>query len=344
MTQYHKNRSSMQLLLLMLLFTFSTNNSLLAQYKPDILGSEFLYKQFKMPNDYEGEVISTLIKRIPSDSTSHQAILYIHGFNDYFFQVEMANRFDSAGYHFYAVDLRKYGRSILPHQYLFNVRNLSEYFADIDSALYTIKKEGHNSIYLMGHSTGGLIAATYADAAAQQNQLGFEKILLNSPFLEINQSWFKKSVLIPLVSIWAKWFPNTLINQGTSTAYAESLLKTHQGEWEFSTDWKMNQSPAVTSSWIRAIHTAQKRIHRGLSIPIPILVLHSDKTIDGNLWSPAFQTGDAVLNVNDIAKYAPLLGPLVTDLPIANGVHDLILSSPEVRGKAYQSFFQFLTP
>ena len=42
---------------------------------------------------------------------SKASVLYIHGFNDYFFQRELAQKMDSAGYSFYAIDLHKYGRS-----------------------------------------------------------------------------------------------------------------------------------------------------------------------------------------------------------------------------------------
>ena len=45
-------------------------------------------------------------------------------------------------YHFYALDLRKYGRSILQNHKANNVRDLSEYYEDIDSALAIIREEG----------------------------------------------------------------------------------------------------------------------------------------------------------------------------------------------------------
>ncbi len=127
-----------------------------AQYVPDELGKSFLKRTIQMPDDYEGKVVCTLIKRQNPKPTG-RAILYVHGYNDYFFQVEMANRFTQAGYNFYAVDLRKYGRSLLKGQFPTNARNLNEYFADIDSSISLIKGEGNKQIFLIGHSTGGLI-------------------------------------------------------------------------------------------------------------------------------------------------------------------------------------------
>ena len=44
------------------------------------------------------------------------AVLHVHGFADYFFQTEYAEWWLERGYDFYALDLRKYGRSLRPHQ------------------------------------------------------------------------------------------------------------------------------------------------------------------------------------------------------------------------------------
>ena len=309
------------------------------QYSPDILGPAYQKHTFAMPDDYEGSVISTLIKRTPTH-TSDKGILYVHGFNDYFFQDEMATRFDSAGFDFYAVDLRKYGRSLLPNQYPFNVRSLDEYFADIDSAICIMKQEGCKEIILMGHSTGGLISALYAQKNRQNLQIN--ALILNSPFLDMNQSWFKEKILIPIASFLGRWFPNAKLPQGLSPGYAYSLLKEYHGEWYFNTDWKMIQSPALTLGWVRAIHLGHNLVHKGLNIPVPVLVLHSDKSIEGDEWREDFNRGDAVLDVKDIEKYGKTLGDNVSLITIEDGLHDLVLSSLPVRNKTYAEIFAFL--
>ncbi|MFQ9503751.1 MAG: alpha/beta hydrolase [Alistipes indistinctus] len=66
-----------------------------------------------MPDDYEGKVIATLL-RADSTAPSGRAVLYLHGYIDYFFQTHMAERFAGEGWNFYALDLRKYGRSSCP--------------------------------------------------------------------------------------------------------------------------------------------------------------------------------------------------------------------------------------
>ena len=78
----------------------------------DILGKGFRNKRIKLNDDKDGEQYATLVYR-KSEQQSTKAILYVHGFIDYFFQTELADNFNKWGYNFYAVDLRKYGRSLL---------------------------------------------------------------------------------------------------------------------------------------------------------------------------------------------------------------------------------------
>lgn len=324
---------------LLLSFAFWTSGQVKAQYVQDELGGKFVKQTIAMPDDYEGKVICTLIKS-PSDIPTKKAVLYIHGFNDYFFQKDMAAKFDSAGYNFYALDLRKYGRSYMPNQVRFNVRNLNEYFPDIDTALTIIHKEGNQDVYLMGHSTGGLITSLYADARRDNEPI--KGLLLNSPFLDQNQSWFKEKVLIPIVSFLARFFPDATIPQGISTEYGESLNSKYKGEWDYDTNKKLMQSPPLTFSWLGAIYKGQKKIHKGLNLPVPVLVLHSDKSAyDPKDWK-TYTNADAVLDVNDIAKYGKKLGKEANVRTIPNGLHDLVLSNRASRDSTYRAFFNFL--
>ena len=155
-------------------------------YEDDILKEGFQRLVIPLQEDYEGKVIATLVRRL-SASGSGRAVLYIHGFNDYFFQQEMACRFNEQGYHFYALDLRKYGRSWLPHQKFNDIRELRSYFEEISLALEIIRKEGSHTTFLLGHSTGGLIVTLYAKEHG--DSFLFDGIILNSPFFDFNKGW-----------------------------------------------------------------------------------------------------------------------------------------------------------
>ena len=98
--------------------------------------------------------------------------MYVHGYNDYFFNRELAVKSDSAGYAFFAIDLHNYGRSLRKSEKAFQTREISEYFPELDSAMeiaqrltIPLKDSTQKDIpeFLIGHSTGGLIVPLYAE-------------------------------------------------------------------------------------------------------------------------------------------------------------------------------------
>lgn len=308
-------------------------------WHPDILeGYEARYVD--QGEAFDGPCRSTIIRKLTQKS-SDRAFLYVHGFNDYFFQSEMGARFVDSGYNFYAVDLRRYGRSREPWQYPFNIRNQEEYFADIDSAIAQIRKDGNTDITLGGHSTGGLTVSLYG--ALRGADVPVDRIVTDSPFLEWNFSSFMRNIAIPVVGFFGQIFKNAKITQGHCDGYSYSLLKEYYGEWEYDTDWKMVYSPPVTASWINAINSAQSKLmkKRG-DITVPILVMHSSRKIEGCGYTPEFQTGDAVLDPEMIKKRGEKLGHTREVCAIDSGLHDLILSHKEARDAAYDSIFSFI--
>lgn len=308
-------------------------------YLPDVLGDGFNKLTLSFADDYEGAIIATLIRR-DSKTKTNKAILYIHGFNDYFFQEEMAKEFNQHDYNFYALDLRKYGRSYLSHQKLNNVRSLLEYDEEIGAALQIIKSENNGQVILMGHSTGGLIVTNYA--GNHLNSDLFHGIICNSPFYQFNLNILERKIGVPLLSLLSRYFPNKLISSRFSKLYGYSLHKSKHGEWNYSLTWKPYDIPKVNLSFINAIYNAQKKIQNKLVIDVPLLVMYSNKSINENHWSDKFKEGDAVLNVNHIQKYARKIRGNVTSFEIENGIHDLILSKKRVREKVFEKMFEWI--
>ncbi|MDR2065623.1 MAG: alpha/beta hydrolase [Prevotellaceae bacterium] len=308
-------------------------------FKPDILGGKFEQATISMLSDYEGDVVCTIV-RAKANKTVNKAALYIHGFNDYFFQSEMADQFNNNGYNFYAIDLRKFGRSLLPHQYLCNTRKIEEYYADIDTAISIILKEKNNFILLCGHSTGGLVASLYAHEGKKRNTLN--ALWLNSPFFDINMGLILKRIGVPLISGIGSISPNISIATGNSQLYGESLHVNYRGEWDYNLNWKMLKSPKMNFGWIHAIYYSQHKLRKGLKIACPVLVMHSDKSIKADKWNDNINRADIVLNIKDIIHHAPKLGDNVTIQSIKDGKHDLILSVKNVREKVYYNLFKWL--
>lgn len=309
------------------------------EYRPDILGDDFEQAPLDLPNDYEGQVVATLIRKKAAEPTQ-KAVLYIHGFIDYFFQTEMAEQFNQHGFDFYALDLRKYGRSYLPRQKYYNVHSLSEYDAEITEALKIIGQEGHDAVLLCGHSTGGLTTTLYA--AHHPKHPLIKALWLNSPFYDFNMSALEKKFAIPKMSALGKRFPNMLFPSRLNKWYVPSLHADHHGEWRFNLEWKKPRYPLVRLSFVHAIHEAQKEIHQGVRLDIPALLMYSHQTTYPRKFNRDAQTSDVILNVTHMVKYGKKINGDVTLCEIQNGLHDLVLSEKPVREKVYVELFSWL--
>lgn len=303
----------------------------------DVLGNGFMSMEINHPDDYEGKVKSVLVSR-SAKQVSHKAVLYVHGYIDYFFQTELADHFNKWGFNFYAVDLRKYGRSLMPHQKPNFARNMQEYFPDLDTAIAQIKKDGNTEMILMGHSTGGLLTSLYLD---KHNPDGYIKaLLLNSPFFDLNIPSALRSVL-PLPMWLGKKFENLSMDFLTQH-YPKSLHKDYKGVWDFNIKWKPIVNFPFYFTWMRAIRLAQIRLHKGLDINVPVLVMHSDKSYKGRKWNDIIKEQDAVLDVVHIAKYADVIGKDVKKVEVVGAVHDMVLSKPDVRKKVYEEMYNWM--
>lgn len=308
-------------------------------YQSDILGPDYQQCTLNFADDALGPVLATLVRKKATNTTT-KAVLYIHGFIDYFFQTEMAEQFNQHGYDFYALDLRKYGRSYRAGQTYYDVRDLNEYETEISAALEIIANEGHDAVVLAGHSTGGLITTLYAAHHPEHPLL--KALWNNSPFYDFNMNPLKKKLLLPKVSALGKRLPKMKIPSELNRWYCKSLHKNYYGEWDFDLTWKPISYPMVYLSFIHAIYEAQKEIHAGPSLAIPALIMHSHQSKNPRRWGQDAQTSDIILSVKDIKKYANKLQGDVNVMTINQGLHDLVLSAPNVRREVYQQLFAWL--
>ncbi len=294
----------------------------------DVLGAPYVRRRITLPPDEEGEVEATLVS-LRAPVPTRRAVLYLHGYVDYFFQTHLAEFFTGHGYDFYALDLRKHGRSLLPHQTPNFCLDIAEYYAEIDAALAIIRDEdGHDTVLLNGHSTGGLIAALYADRVRGRGLI--QALFLNSPFLEFNEPWIMRRGFAPIVRLIGRLSPHAGIGQQLGTLYGTTIHADHAGEWSYDLRWKPLNGFKIEAGWVRAIAHAHRQAQRGLAIDVPVLVATSARSYKGKL-SDAAHRADTVLNVAHMVQYGPGLARDVTVMQFDGGLHDLTLSAPAVR-------------
>lgn len=272
---------------------------------------------------------------------SQKAILYIHGFNDYFFNEAFAEQFLDHGYSFYAIDLHNYGRNLNANSQPFYFENINEFDDEITSAIDFIKKQGATNITLYGYSQGGLIASLYTNKFKNVNQL-----ILDSAFFDFAFSSFLETYILPVVSFIGEYFPTFKIDSSSPNIFGQTLHKDFNGEWDFDLKKKYTITNApIYLGWIHAIYKAQQQLQQGLDLQIPVLSLYSDKSHTEKENVAFHHISDLVLDVKDIQNYSKKLNKdeqLTTLAVIPNGMHGVTFSKIEVRTKAYETIFKWL--
>jgi alpha-beta hydrolase superfamily lysophospholipase len=306
----------------------------------DVLGPEYEAIELPMGHDAEGEVVATLVRR-RGERPRRRAVLYVHGFVDYFFQTHLADFYVERGFDFYALDLRKYGRSLRPHQTPNYVESLTEYFPEIDAAVRIVRDaDGHRTVLLNGHSTGGLVAALWADRVRGRGLV--DGLFLNSPFLDINEPLPLRKLGAGLARALRARFPKAKLPAGVSELYPRSIHADHGGEWDFDLEWKPLEGFPVRAAWLAAVRRGQLRVHRGLDIDVPVLVMTSARSVRPKPGAADLSAADAVLDVEHMARWAPRLGRHVTLVRIDGGLHDLVLSAKPARDQVFTELARWM--
>jgi alpha-beta hydrolase superfamily lysophospholipase len=282
------------------------------------------------------ELVATLVRR-DAPPASRRALLYVHGWNDYFFQTHLADAFAALGYDFYALDLRRYGRSLRRGHLSGFVADLDEYDLELDAAADLIA-EDHDELVLMGHSTGGLITALWA----ARHPARVAALVLNSPWLDLQGSALVRTLGTPVIDALGARSPTAVLRLPDLGFYNRVLHASHGGEWDYDLELKTSPSPPVRVGWLRAILQGQRRVAAGLHLPMPVLVLASTRTLFSRRWSEDLRVVDTVLDVEQIAARAVRLGRHVTVVRVEEGLHDLLLSAEPVRRQVLEEIARFL--
>ncbi|MDD7465592.1 MAG: alpha/beta hydrolase [Actinomycetaceae bacterium] len=338
-------------------------------WQPDVLGSGFESVHVQLHPDAEGPVVTTVIRHQPAaDLQAHTplsaawrpqkefAFLAIHGWNDYFYQRELARYISALGGHFYALDLRKYGRSHLEGQSWGYISDLSEYDAELHAALDIIFSEHGSNIplFLYGHSTGGLTATLWA----HRHPGVLAGLILNSPWLELQGSIATRLAGQGAIDALARLSPSTILPIPDSGFYHRTLTGNHLDThnlpadaesdpffttgWEPNEHWRGTKNFAVRAGWFNAILAGHRQVAEGLDIDTPILVLTSAHSVSSDEWSDELLAADSVLTVENIWRRLPFLGRKITLVKLEGAIHDVLFSRADVRKAGLREIARFL--
>ena len=360
-------------------------------WRQDILGTDYESRTIPLMDDDAGPVVATLVRyrghapsardsspaaptlspapalsptdahSTPSETTPQSprfVLLYIHGRNDYFFQRELAEDIAGCGGAFYALDLRRYGRSLRPGQRMGFVSNLSLYDEDIAEALDLIREDYPDlPLVLMGHSTGGLLATLWAN----RHPGALDGLILNSAWLEMQTMASMRSAVAPILEriasrnpMWAVPGGDGPDHYGRSLREGWNALATPLPDsvaiypddpavkgWSYALEWKRPGSYPAYAAWLEAILDGHENVANSVHLDIPVLSMMSTSSYFGEEFSEAVFSSDVVLDREVILERSARLGPLVT-MASFPGKHDLLLSDPQVRAEVYETMNRWI--
>jgi alpha-beta hydrolase superfamily lysophospholipase len=305
--------------------------------------------------DGEGDLVATLVRRGEPDPSAARAVLVVHGFTDYFFNTELADHFAGRGFAFYALDQHKCGRSWREGQTPHFTTDFARYDTELERALDVIAADfgtdaGHAapapSVLIYGHSTGGLIVPLWLDRVRRRGQTASRRItglVLNSPWLDLQgPAILRAAPTRAAIGAISRVRKKRVLRPATEGGYGATLHKEYGGEFEYNLQWKPIGGFPVTFGWLHAVRRAQIRLHRGLDVGVPNLILRSDRSVREVNDPDVIQRGDAVLDVKQIARWAGCIGNHTTIVPIVDAKHDVFLSVAESRQAAYRELDRWL--
>lgn len=342
------------------------------EWGPDLLGPEFRSLVLPLPEGERATLVRhvpesappvdvpplidreswlPLVDAMPKDMLDDVAVLFLHGWSDYFFHAHVARFWARLGARFYALDLRGYGRNLNPERVERTnqakggddtnlqrpgfITDLSDYDAELEAALDVIAHESPGRrIVISAHSTGGLIAVLWA----HRHPGRLAGLTLNSPWLEFQFSSAIRKVLQPLLGRGRSAttalhlrFPNHFV-----VATAGAL-----GRLPYDTRLKPPESFPVYAGWVRAIFAGHDAVEDGLDIDVPVLVQASTRSLRKVGYDPEMEETDVVLDVDAIARRSIQLGRTVVLNRVPGAMHDLFLSHASAQRTAFTGLLRF---
>jgi alpha-beta hydrolase superfamily lysophospholipase len=302
--------------------------------------------------DGEGDLFATLVRRDGGPPGPTHAVLLVHGFTDYFFHTELADYFAGRGFAFYALDMNKCGRSWREGQTPHFSTDVARYDTELERALDLIAQATPGAdVLLYGHSTGGLIVPLWLDRMRRRGDIARRHItglVLNSPWLDLQgPAVLRTAPAGAAIGALSRIRKKRVVRPPADTegGYGATLHKAYAGEFDYDLKWKPIGGFPVTFGWLNAIRRAQIKLHRGLDVGVPNLILRSDRSVR-EVTDPEkideIQRGDAVLDVKQIARWAGCIGNRSTIVPIVDAKHDVFLSMLEPRQAAYRALDRWL--
>lgn len=237
------------------------------------------------------------------------------------------------------MDLHKCGRSRRDGQTPHFVTDLANYDIELERALDVVRAQARD-VLVYGHSAGGLIVSLWLDRLRRRNptaHAGIGGLVLNSPFLDLpGPAILRHSATVVLLGGLSRVRSKGVARSPGEGGYGTTLHRDYGGEFDYNLQWKPVGGFPITFGWLHAVRRGQARLHRGLDVGVPNLILRSDHSVRETADPESMRCGDAVLDVTQIARWAGCVGNRSTIVPVVDAKHDVFLSFEGPRDVAYR--------
>src|SRR6185503_13534711 len=201
------------------------------------------------------------------------AILVVHGLGEHSGRyASTAAVLAGAGFAVHALDYRGHGRS---DGRRVHVDDVDDYVADVQAGLTEARRRSPGvSVFLLGHSQGGLIALKLA----LDHPAAVDGLVITSPFLAVHPASRPSAFVRALARVLLRFAPRRplptsidvrLLSRDVAVgeAYARDPLVSH----------------AASAGWLRAIGRAQREVRaraRELRVPTLLMASGGDRLVD----------------------------------------------------------------
>ena len=208
-------------------------------------------------------------------------MLLVHGFTDYFFNTELADHFAGRGFAFYALDLHKCGRSWREGQTPHFTTDLARYDRELERALDLIAEiAGGPAVRPLRGRPHRVAVAGPAAPPRRHRRQAHHRPGAQQPVAGPAGPGDPAHRAPPApIGAMSRIRKRRVVRPPTEGGYGTTLHRDYHGEFDYDLKWKPIGGFPVTFGWIHAIRRGQAKLHRGLDVGVPNLILRSDRSV-----------------------------------------------------------------
>lgn len=234
------------------------------------------YLQDYLTPELRGREI-TVLDELDAPSAPQFIAVYVHGWNDYFYQAHLARMMTHLGAAFYGIDLHRYGRNMPRRSGLipFNCYedDYTTYDRELDWAIATARQEHPDlPVIVMAHSNGGAVVSGWAS----RHHDAYDGLIFISPWVVQDISGipagntvrnliakYLRGLHVPMLGPGSTVYQDSLAGYATIGSPLPRRLVPFGNDpavcgWVTNPQWRIIDGAPILFGWLSAILSTQQ--------------------------------------------------------------------------------------